>query len=49
MATLDIYVISSIDGTNLVYVETREEAARICADPPGLFKWEKLIKFERVR
>jgi hypothetical protein len=37
-----IYVISSIDGCNLVYVKTREEAVRICGELPGVFKWESL-------
>jgi hypothetical protein len=37
-----IYVIKSIDGYNLVYVKTREEAVRICGEMPGVFKWESL-------
>jgi hypothetical protein len=37
-----IYVIKSVDGCNLVYVETREEAVRICGDLPGVFTWEAL-------
>lgn len=37
-----IYVIKSIDGCNFVYVETREEAVRICADLPGVFTFEPL-------
>ena len=37
-----IYIIRSIDGCNLVYVETRDEAVRICGELPGLFKWESL-------
>lgn len=37
-----IYVIKSIDGCNFVYVETREEAIKICADLPNLFTWEAL-------
>jgi hypothetical protein len=40
-----IYVIRSIDGCNLVYVETREEAVRICGELPGLFKWEPIELF----
>jgi len=40
-----IYVIRSLDGYNLVYVETREEAIRICADLPDLFTWEPLALF----
>ena len=40
-----IYVIKSIDGCNIVYVETRAEALRICADLPGVFKWEPLETF----
>jgi hypothetical protein len=40
-----IYVIKSIDGYNLVYVETREEAVRICGELPGVFTWEPLEIF----
>lgn len=40
-----IYVIRSIDGYNFVYVETREEAIRICEDLPGIFTWEPLELF----
>lgn len=41
-----IYVIKSIDGCNFVYVETREEAIKICAEMPGAFKWESLELFK---
>jgi hypothetical protein len=39
-----IYVIRELKygGANLVYVETREEAVRICGDLPGVFTWEAL-------
>jgi len=37
-----IYVIKGSDGLNFVYVETREEAVKICTDLPGLFTWEPL-------
>ena len=37
-----IYIIKSIDGCNFVYVETREEALKICAELPGVFTWEAL-------
>jgi len=39
-----IYVIRELKygGANLVYVETREEAIKICADMPGVFTWEPL-------
>jgi hypothetical protein len=40
-----IYVIKSIDGCNLVYVETREEALKICAELPGVFTCEPLELF----
>jgi len=30
---------------NLVYVETREEAIRICAEMPDIFTWEPLDLF----
>jgi hypothetical protein len=41
-----IYIISSLDGCNLVYVKTREEAVRICELLPKVFKWEALDVFE---
>lgn len=38
-----IYIIRTRgDFTNLVYVKTREEAIRICAELPSLFTWEPL-------
>lgn len=39
---MTIYVIKCHTGLNFVYVNTREEALRICADLPGLFTWEPL-------
>ena len=42
-----IYVIRSIDGCNFVYVETREEAVRICSELPGVFTWEPLQHLRR--
>lgn len=41
-----IYVIKSIDGCNLVYVETREEALKICAELHGVFTWEALDLYQ---
>jgi hypothetical protein len=44
-----IYVIRDLkDGVNLVYVETREEAVRICGELPGVFTWEPLELFRGV-
>ena len=41
-----IYIIRDAkSGCNLVYVETREEAVRICAELPGVFTWEPLELF----
>lgn len=40
-----IYIISSLDGCNLVYVKTREEAEHICTLLPNVFKWEPLAEF----
>ena len=40
-----IYIIKGLDNCNFVYVNTREEALRICADLPGLFTWEPLDLF----
>ena len=41
-----IYVIRDVKyECNLVYVETREEAIKICADLPNLFTWEPLELF----
>ena len=38
-----IYVIRDVEyECNLVYVETREEAVRICGELPGVFTWEPL-------
>jgi hypothetical protein len=37
-----IYIIKSINGYNWVYVETQEEAIRICTELPGVFTWEAL-------
>ena len=38
-----IYVIRDVKyDCNLVYVETREEAVRICGELPGVFTWEPL-------
>jgi hypothetical protein len=38
-----IYIIRDIKtDCNLVYVETREEAVRICGELPGVFTWEPL-------
>ena len=38
-----IYVIRDVKtDCNLVYVETREEANKICAELPGVFTWEPL-------
>ena len=39
-----IYIIRELKygGVNLVYVETREEAVRICGELPGVFTWEPL-------
>jgi len=40
---MTIYVIRDIKTQcNLVYVETREEALRICTDLPSVFTWEPL-------
>ena len=41
-----IYVIRDVKyECNLVYVETREEAHKICAALPGVFTWEPLDLF----
>ena len=41
-----IYVIRDVEcDCNLVYVETREEAVRICGELPGVFTWEPLDLF----
>jgi hypothetical protein len=41
-----IYIIRDIKyDYNLVYVETREEAVRICGELPGVFTWEPLELF----
>ena len=42
-----IYIIRELKygGVNLVYVETREEAHKICAALPGVFTWEPLDLF----
>ena len=40
-----IYIIKSMDGLNLVYVHTRDEALKICEELPGVFKWEPLELF----
>ena len=41
-----IYVIRDVEyDCNLVYVETREEAIKICAEMPGVFTWEPLDLF----
>jgi KaiC/GvpD/RAD55 family RecA-like ATPase len=38
-----IYVIRGVnDGVNFVYVNTREEAERICSQLPDVFKYEPL-------
>jgi len=38
-----IYVIRSrTDGQNFVYVNTREEAVRICSQLPNVFTYEPL-------
>ena len=38
-----IYVIRGVnDGVNFVYVNTREEAVRICSKLPSVFTWEAL-------
>ena len=38
-----IYIIRDVKcDCNLVYVETREEAHKICAALPGVFTWEPL-------
>jgi hypothetical protein len=37
-----IYVIKCHDGRNFVYVETREEAMKICAELPSVFTFEPL-------
>jgi hypothetical protein len=37
-----IYIIKCLAGRNFVYVETREEALKICEELPGVFKWEPL-------
>jgi hypothetical protein len=42
---MTIYVIKGADGLNFVYVETREEAVRICGQLPGVFTWEPLELF----
>lgn len=40
-----IYLIREIKtGYNLVYVRTSEEAARICAELPGMFTWEAVLE-----
>ena len=47
-----IYVIKCLDGRNFVYVETREEAIKICAELPNVFTWEALDLYrdgERVK
>ena len=41
-----IYIIKSIDGCNCVYVETREEALKICGEMPGVFTWEALDLYQ---
>lgn len=42
-----IYVIRDRnDGLNFGYVKTREEAERICAELPSMFKWEALADLE---
>ena len=45
-----IYIIRELKhgGANLVYVETREEAIRICGELPGLFTWEPLELYRGV-
>lgn len=41
-----IYVIRDVKtDCNLVYVETREEANKICTEMPDVFKWEPLDMF----
>jgi hypothetical protein len=41
-----IYIIRDVKyECNLVYVETREEAVRICGELPGVFTWEPLELF----
>jgi len=43
---MTIYVIRDVKTEcNFVYVKTREEAVKICADLPGLFTWEPLDLF----
>jgi hypothetical protein len=37
-----IYIIKCLNGNNYVYVETREEAVKICSELPGVFTWEAL-------
>jgi len=40
---MTIYVIRDVKTQcNLVYVETREEAVRICTGMPSVFTWEPL-------
>jgi hypothetical protein len=42
-----IYIIRDVKyDCNLVYVETREEAIRICGELPGTFTWEPLELFK---
>ena len=42
-----IYVICDVKyDCNLVYVETREEAIKICAELPGVFTWEPLELYQ---
>ena len=44
-----IYILKSLDGCNFVYVETREEAIKICAELPGVFTWEPLELYREDR
>ena len=44
-----IYVIRDVKyDCNLVHVETREEAIKICAEMPGVFTWEPLDLFREA-
>ena len=41
-----IYIIRDAKyDCNFVYVKTREEAIKICAEMPGVFTWEPLDMF----
>jgi hypothetical protein len=43
-----IYVIKCFEGRNFVYVETRDEALRICAELPSVFTFEPLNLYRKT-